>query len=184
MENVAEQLAEMFGERPTNAAYRGVREASASKGGSRTLVRRGCGVSTVTSRKAVRPPPLQAVWLVGVPRFLSAPSACEEQMAQVRLRWPHLTCQIRYGMLVCDGPVQPTAASRTYTIRIEYRVGATSTLVTSPRLERRGSAPNQPIPHTYNSTRQGREATLSLFSEVGRLAVGQVAGGHRDSMGV
>lgn len=91
-----------------------------------------------------------------------------EQMAQVRLCWPHLTCQIRNGTLVCGGPVQPTAASRTYTIRLEYRVGRQPrTWVTSPRLERRGSAPDQPIPHTYNSKRQGRERPCLFFPRSG-----------------
>ena len=85
-------------------------------------------------------------------------------MAQVRLRWPHLTCEIRNGTLVCDGPVQPTPASRTYTIRLEYRVGRRPRIwIINPSLERRRNAPGQPIPHTYNSAQRGRERPCLFF---------------------
>lgn len=91
-----------------------------------------------------------------------------EQMAQVRLRWPHLVCRIRNGMLVCDGAVRPTPMSQSYTVRLEYRVGWQPRVwVTSPRLKRHGSAPNQPIPHTYHSTRQGRERPCLFFPNSG-----------------
>ena len=43
MENVAEQLAEMFGEKPTDTAYREYGKLLQARAGSRTLVRRGCG---------------------------------------------------------------------------------------------------------------------------------------------
>ena len=59
MENVAEQLAEMFGERPTNAAYREYGKLLQARAGAGRLYVGVAGVSTVTSRKAVRPPPFR-----------------------------------------------------------------------------------------------------------------------------
>ncbi len=56
MENVAEQLAEMFGEQPTNAAT----AITGSKGGSRTPVRRGCGREHCRQPQGRQTAPLQS----------------------------------------------------------------------------------------------------------------------------
>ena len=56
MESVAEQLAEMFGEQPTNRAYREYGELLQAKAGAARLYVGAAGVSTAASRNAVRPP--------------------------------------------------------------------------------------------------------------------------------
>lgn len=57
MESVAEQLAEMFGEQPTNAAYREYGKRLQARAGAGRLYVGVAGVSTAASRKAVKPPP-------------------------------------------------------------------------------------------------------------------------------
>ena len=57
MENMAEQLAEMFGEKPTDAAYREYGKLLQARAGAGRLYVGVAGVGTAASRKAVRPPP-------------------------------------------------------------------------------------------------------------------------------
>lgn len=59
MEKVAEQLAEMFGEQPTDAAYREYGKRLQARAGAGRLYVGAAGVSTAASREAVRPPPFR-----------------------------------------------------------------------------------------------------------------------------
>ena len=59
MENVAEQLAQMFGEKPTNRAYREYGKFLRAGGEAGRLYVGLAGVSTATSQNAVRPPPFR-----------------------------------------------------------------------------------------------------------------------------
>jgi hypothetical protein len=70
----------------------------------------------------------------------------------MRIVWHGFRCEIRGGLLVCRGPVQPTPLHDVYRVRLEYRIGESPKVwVESPKLLRR--TPEERIPHTYEEDR-------------------------------
>lgn len=77
-----------------------------------------------------------------------------EQCFAVARAWPQLRCTYvgrgPRARLVCRGELRPSPLSRTYCVRVEYRLGAPPrAFVDNPRLE---SRPDAAIPHTYPSS--------------------------------
>lgn len=85
-------------------------------------------------------------------RFWRVPTiGVHEQLAAMRLAWPRFRCEVRAGLLVCAGEVQPRPVTDRYTARIEYRVGwRPRTFIVRPALRRRH--PEGRIAHTYSDT--------------------------------
>ena len=75
-----------------------------------------------------------------------------EQKTWMELFHPSFVCEVEDRptgvVLVCRGRLQPTPISDTYSVCIEYRVGASPrAYVESPELRRRD--PDERQPHTY-----------------------------------
>src|SRR5688572_5345483 len=79
---------------------------------------------------------------------------------ELRLRsiWPQLRTRITRGTLVAEGLVRPSPVTTEYFIRLTYTLDRRPSLeVLTPRLLRRSSTPDVPIPHTYGYDRVGEE---------------------------
>lgn len=71
-------------------------------------------------------------------------------------------------MLVARGVIQPTPITRKYRVKLAYEERhAPKVFVISPRLERRPSQPELPIPHTYGSSKVGEERPCLYLPESG-----------------
>jgi len=75
-----------------------------------------------------------------------------EQAAWVRTCYPSFRCDVRGGLLVCRGQLQPTPVSRTYEVQVHYRVG-TWPRVFVPVNQIQPLEPGGKIPHTYGADR-------------------------------
>lgn len=70
------------------------------------------------------------------------------QLAVIRHTFPATIGHIRRGELVCTVPLQPTAASRAYTVRMSHRHGKRPQVeVIEPQLELHPGADR--LPHVY-----------------------------------
>lgn len=74
------------------------------------------------------------------------------QLAAIRQAFPAATGHIRRGELVCTVPLQPTAASRIFRVRLTHRHGTPPQVhVIEPRLELHPDA--DALPHAYPGDR-------------------------------
>lgn len=86
------------------------------------------------------------------------PLGVYEQGAFMELRWPSFECSVTRGKLTCVGTIRPDPQSRSYRVRLEYRVGGPPRVwIEEPPIERRPTEPDEPIPHTYGYHREGEE---------------------------
>lgn len=70
------------------------------------------------------------------------------QLAAIRHAFPAAIGHVRRGELICTVPLQPTAASRTYLVRLTHRHGAPPLVdVIEPELELHPDA--DALPHVY-----------------------------------
>ena len=70
------------------------------------------------------------------------------QLAAIRHHYPVSTGRIRRGRLTCMVPLQPTVASRRYTVGLAYQHGQHPKVdVVEPKLEMRADAAR--LPHVY-----------------------------------
>lgn len=75
-----------------------------------------------------------------------------EQSAWLRNRHPDFQCQVKNGLLICRGHLQPSPVSATYAVVIQYRVGTwPEVFVPSDQLQPLESGGR--IPHTYGRGR-------------------------------
>jgi hypothetical protein len=66
--------------------------------------------------------------------------------------------------LVARGTLHPSAITRAYRVRIEYREGEPPDVyVEEPMLSRRQLAPDKAIPHTYDSDKPGKERPCCFY---------------------
>ncbi|WP_219414781.1 hypothetical protein [Pseudonocardia nigra] len=70
------------------------------------------------------------------------------QLAAIRHAFPAAIGHVQRGKLICTVPLQPTAASRTYTVRLSHRHGKRPQVeVIGPQLELHPEADR--VPHVY-----------------------------------
>lgn len=70
------------------------------------------------------------------------------QLATIRHTFPATEGHVRRGELVCTVPLQPTAASRSYTVRLTHRHGAHPQVdVIEPKLDLHPDVDD--LPHVY-----------------------------------
>ncbi|MFT3840762.1 MAG: hypothetical protein QM723_27475 [Myxococcaceae bacterium] len=66
--------------------------------------------------------------------------------------------------IVARGAMKPSSLSHTYEVRVEYTLSeAPKTFVEAPKLTRRAEAPDEEIPHTYDSQVIGKERPCTFF---------------------
>lgn len=89
-----------------------------------------------------------------------------QQGTFVQRLWPNFKYRVERGKLICGGIIQPTAVSRPYRVRVEYRAKQRPQVwVEDPVLRRRQASPDQPIPHTFNSRDPGREQPCLYYKD-------------------
>ena len=75
-----------------------------------------------------------------------------DQLARMRVLYPHFRCWVKDGTLFAEGDVQPTTRSVAYRVRIEYHAGDPPQVhVLSPELKPREEGGR--LPHVYPGTR-------------------------------
>ena len=75
-----------------------------------------------------------------------------EQQAYMKEMWKGFNSVIKGKLLVCEGVVKPTPISKSYHVRVDYKMGSTpKAYVEDPPLQRRN--PEENIPHTYEQDR-------------------------------
>jgi hypothetical protein len=75
-----------------------------------------------------------------------------DQLARMRLAYPHFRCRVRDGVLIAEGEVRPTERSVAYKVRIEYSADEPPDVrVLSPKLESREEGGR--LPHVYPGDR-------------------------------
>lgn len=90
------------------------------------------------------------------------------QQVHMRAVWPGLQTNIERSLLTVRGVVQPTPVTRSYKIRLTYRLGGAPHLhVLEPKLERRPEEPETPIPHTYLFATPGQERPCVYYPPSG-----------------
>jgi hypothetical protein len=89
------------------------------------------------------------------------------QRAAIDATWPSLVTRVAAGVLFAEGEIRPSPLTRVYRIRLAYKPGRRPTVeVLDPKLERRPSSPDEPIPHTYNDTKRGDERPCCFDPDV------------------
>jgi hypothetical protein len=75
-----------------------------------------------------------------------------DQVARIRLLFPHFRCSVKGGTLIAEGELQPTERSVAYHVRIEYQAGDPPEVnVLTPELKPREDGGQ--IPHVYRGNR-------------------------------
>jgi hypothetical protein len=93
-----------------------------------------------------------------LPNFRPKRLALPLQRAAIDATWPSLITRVSGSILQAEGEIQPSPVTRTYRVRLIYEQGRRPRVqILSPRLERRPSSPEEPIPHTYNESKPGEE---------------------------
>lgn len=89
------------------------------------------------------------------------------QRAAIDATWPSLVTRVVDGVLYAEGEIRPSPLTRAYRVRLTYRPGRRPWIeILNPKLERRQSAPDEPIPHTYNDTKPGEERPCCFDPDV------------------
>jgi len=81
-----------------------------------------------------------------------------EQLAYMRMIWPHFNCRVVGSRLVCRGSVTPLDISAEYSIRIDYEVGGLPSVWVDDLPAPDDEPPGGKIPHRY------RDGSICLFS--------------------
>ncbi len=75
-----------------------------------------------------------------------------DQLARMRMLYPHFHSWVNDGALFAEGDIQPTVSSVVYRVRVEYRAGeAPQVRVLSPELKPREEGGR--LPHVYPGNR-------------------------------
>ncbi len=88
-----------------------------------------------------------------------------QQRVGIRQLLPWFDVTLADHKLVARGTLTPSPITRPYRVRIEYREGdkKPEVYVEEPKLSRRSQAPNEPIPHTYDSDKPGEERPCCFY---------------------
>ena len=88
-----------------------------------------------------------------------------QQAAGIRQTLPWFEVALAGRLLVARGTLVPNLITRKYRVRIEYEGNGNrpEVYVEEPKLLRRPQEPDEPIPHTYESTMPGKERPCAFY---------------------